>query len=250
MKRALRVIAVLGAAAIAACFTKPGEPHLTDGGNGTRDAGPDGVGMDGRGDGPDAPPSGCGTQDDFNVASVMDCQDWGDAVVSTGTTITRLNGTLDFNFTGTSSSASCTTKTAFNITNGTSIRIVEPSNYQTSFSLTVSGKTVTYVLTYTGTMYSAVLICPTGGTSNASAPLIAGPPAWIQMKVSVPGAGGLTVALETSPSGNLGTWTQFQTCTFTAAAATTGIVEMRGSGSGATYTKFDDFNMKNCPPPL
>jgi hypothetical protein len=245
MKRAARIVAVLATAVIAACFSKPGAPHSGDGGGDPLDdARNDGGTTDGP---PDAAPN-CGTQDNFNNALISECETWGTATKSQFATISRPSGELIFNFTasGSTSNASCMTKAPFNITKGTSIHITQYANYQTIFSLSLSGMVTTFSATYTGSMYSYVVTC-TGTNTNIASTSSAPPPGWVQMRVI--GTNPFRVAVELSTTGEPGTFSSFQDCNFASLAPTSGMVTLAGSGSGTTSVSFDDFNIKNCPPP-
>jgi hypothetical protein len=241
MKRAARIVAVLGAASIAACFTKPDEPHAGDGDGGV-----------------DAPDSrmpdakmidaaiAC-TKDDFNNTTLAPCGMWGMGTMSTDATLSRQNMTLDFNFSNTSASASCATTSPIYIANGTSIHVLQFGNYLTSFSLTLDGSQVsTFSLTHNGSLYSWVLACPSASINNPSMSSMP-PGAWWQFKVTSPNNGVARVAIELSATGAANSWSEFQSCTFNAVNTTTGDVKMAGSGSGTTSVRFDDFNVTNCP---
>jgi hypothetical protein len=249
MRRAARIVAVLAAASIAACFTKPSAPHAGDGGVTDRDARRDGQGTNTMGDAAgDSQTASC-TKDDFNDTATMNCESWGTATLSTFATITRANQTLKFAFSAmsTSASGSCKTKAPISITNGTSIHVLQFGNGLTSFSLTLDGSLVsTFNVNFSGSMYSWNLSCPGANVNNPS--MSAVPPAtWWQFKVTSPNIGVARVAIELSQTGSASSWSEFQSCTFNAANLFTGDVTMAGSGSGTSSVEFDDFNVKNCP---
>jgi hypothetical protein len=241
LKRAARICTVLTGATVAACFSKPGAPHAGDGGTDPGDARKDGGGIV---DVPDAPPA-CGTQDNFNNAAISNCETWGNATISSFATITRPNGTLDFNFAQGTASASCTTKAPFKIANGTSVHIVQYANYQTSFSLSFAGMATTFNVTYNGSMYSYNVLCT--GQIGTTPSMSSSPPGWVQMRVT--GSNPTRVIVELSTTGDAGTWSYFEDCSFGVTGPTTADVTMSGSGSGSYMARFDDFNIKNCPPP-
>jgi len=243
MKRAASIVAVLSAATIAACFSKPSAPHTDDGGINTGDD----ARRDGGGgvDVPDAPPA-CGTQDNFDNALIAECEAWGTATKSTMATISRPSGTLDFNFTGSTASASCSTKAPFNITKGTSVHVTDYANATTSFALTIAGQTTTFQANYTGSSYTYNVSC-TGQTGTAPSTSTSPPPGWIQMRVL--GTNPVRVTVELSTTGDAGTFVMFKDCFYNMTAPTMGDVTLMGSGSGTSDVKFDDFNVKNCPPP-
>jgi hypothetical protein len=241
MKRVARIVAVLGAASIAACFTKPDAPHAGD--------------RDGGVDAPDSRMTdakmidaavAC-TKDTFDNTLLAPCGTWGTATMSTDATLSRASMTLDFNFTNSSASASCATTSPINITNGTSIHVLQFANSLTSFSLTLDGSQVsTFNVTYNGSMYSSSLACPGASVNNPTVSSM--PPAsWWQFRVTSPNNGVARVAIELSATGDLNSWSEFQSCTFNEVNIATGDVKMAGSGSGTTSVKFDDFNVKNCP---
>jgi len=249
MKRALRIAAVLGAATIAACFSKPGKPHATgDGGIDGRimvdapriDAMIDGRMIDGPLDAPDC------TKDDFNTTTLAPCGTWGMASVFNAT-ISRANMQLDFNFSSTSSVASCATKNPIYIVNGTSIHVLQFGNSLTSFGLGFGNDVSKFVVNRPSGMYTWSLQCP-ASSSNTNPGTIPGstpPVTWWQFKVTSPSSNMVRVAIELSPDGTL--WGEYQSCTFPGSQTSFANVTLEGSGSGATTASFDDFNVKNCP---
>ncbi|HTL36401.1 MAG TPA: hypothetical protein VL326_24885 [Kofleriaceae bacterium] len=251
MKRALRIAAVLGAASVAACFTKPGAPHVGNGDGSVRDDGgvdDDGNHMiDARADARMIDAAVC-TKDDFNDTQLAPCGTWGSPTTS-GTTLSRASMQLDFTFSGTSASGSCSTMSPIFIGNGTSIHVLAFGNQLTSFGLTIENKLSNFIVNRPSGQYSWSLQCPPGSFNmNPGGLQMTFPPAtWWQFKVTAPTSSTVRVALEMSPSGVTNSWTEFQSCSFAATPTSFADVTLTGSGSGTTTASFDDFNVKNCP---
>ncbi|HTL36402.1 MAG TPA: hypothetical protein VL326_24890 [Kofleriaceae bacterium] len=235
--------AVLSAAVIAACFSKPGAPHVGDGDGGVHDDGA--IDPDARIDARmiDAFVTTPCVKDDFSDTSAVDCEPWGDVTHSGFGSILHIGQTLVFDL-GMSGNVVCTTSAPMDITHGTSIHVVTPSSYLTSLSILLPDQAtpVTFKITPGGAMLNVDLVCPGGVNAHG---MTGAAPAWMQLRVT-PGttAGTITVFAETAVV-EPGTWTPSLQCSFPGILPLTATVSFEGSGSGSVT--WDDFNEKNCP---
>ena len=245
MKRAARLVAVLGAATVAACFTKPDSPHVGGDGHAPDDA------MPGDPDARDARPIDaldafvplpC-PRDDFAL-NIPNCETWGNS--SGAATFTRAGAVLGIVFSGMNQLGKCTTKTPVNITNGTSIRIEQmPQAGPVTLELTTAGFTTTFNASRPTGMYGLQLSCSGIPLGNVTTSLV--PPTWLQLKVDAPVNGEIRVTGETSTNGT--SWTFLQSCNYAATLSSQGTVAFSAnSGSGGGSALLDDFNINNCPP--
>ena len=138
MMRTARIVVVLAATFIAACFSKPGQPHL-GGDDGTDDARTDTPGsqIDGA---VDAPPGTCMNSDTFTTGA--GCGAIGTAY-GNASLVTRTNGQLSINTTG--AAVGCRSNSAFSFAAGTSIKVVQlsQSGMTNTTSLTVTNAAAT-----------------------------------------------------------------------------------------------------------
>ena len=245
MKRALRIATVLGAASIAACFTKPGAPHATgDGGVTDSDARGDGPGtnplMDAGSDA-NAPPA-C-IEDDFNNMSLVACNPWGN---TSGTaSYNRIGMVLAVNFAGSNESGTCTTNAPMDITHGTSIKIAQmPPAGPVELKLVTAGKTTVLSVQRPAGQYSVHLSCD--GTDLGTSGMSGSPPGWLQLRIVNATSTSFSVLSETSSDGL--SWSPGSSCGYATPPSSIGTVSFTGSsGSGAGSALFDNFNTQNCP---
>jgi hypothetical protein len=121
VKRAARPVAVLAAATIAACFSKPGAPRVGDGDGGT--TGSDGGGTNSGSDaGTDGGTGTCTSQPVDTFDSGTSCGAIGSAYGPAGA-VSRINNQLRID--GAGSGGGCFSLAAFDFSHGTSFKIVQ-----------------------------------------------------------------------------------------------------------------------------
>jgi hypothetical protein len=243
MKRAATLVTVLGAAAIAACFTKPDAPHVGPGG--MIDAAGDGTSV-----GTDGSPTMCGTHDNFDNQAATACGNW---ATELGLQITR-SGTLSVAPNQMGLTAGCITKVPFAFgAGGTQIEILTPLvGYQqhTFFQVMAAGSTSQVVqidMQGSGGAYvnascngvSAMMPVPYDGTFHR----------WWRF---IPTSGDSTkVSIQSGSDGV--NWSPFEVMTECAWGAVTATIDVSfgarvGQNVGGAAV-FDNFNVRPCPAP-
>jgi hypothetical protein len=251
MLRVARVTTVLGAVSAAlavSCFTKPDAPHA---GNDARV--PDGL------PGSDAPGSGSGSStmcakqpwDDFKAG--QDCGIWGGTLYGGSTNISWTNGTLqvtpDMTF-----EVGCMTNGTFSFANGTSIEIPQVASSgmsnETFFRVRSSNGAdgMEVGIFHYGTTADTYVACLGSNTGSANEPYDALNHRWWKFEAQQTAVGNVVHAYHSS--GPTAPWIDFtaQTCTWSQTSSVTVEMGVTTTADVGTPAKFDNFNIRTCPP--
>lgn len=253
MKRAASLVVVFGAAAIAACFTKPDAPHLHgDGGVDAKEFKDAKEYKDAK-EWMDAPPSNCGSaHDDFNTAASTACGDW----ASSYGNVSRGGGVLTVQPNIMGGSGACQTKTPFKWeAGGAQVEIPMPlisaMGQHSFFKVMAGGNALQFVQIDIMNQGANVFVNPScSGTAAITGQMYNNTThRWWRFS---PKPGDATTVLVDSGSDGT-TWTPFAgmtECMWGSAVTTVDALFGAGLGSaiGASGT-FDNFNVRPCPSP-
>ena len=252
MKRVASVAIVLGAAVIAACFSKPDAPHL---GNG--DSGVDAKQYKDAKEYLDAKifmdAANCGTShDDFEMGAATPCGMWGTSYGN----VSRANGVLTITPTIMGGSGACQTPPSFKWTaGGTQLEIATPliasMGQHTFFKVMASGNASQFAMIDIMNQGANVFATPSCSGTASILPQMYDSTNHRWWRFTPKPGDGTTVLVDSGSDGM--SWTPFvgmSQCMWGAPVTMVDILFGAGVGSaiggGAT---FDNFNVRPCPPP-
>jgi hypothetical protein len=246
VRRIARPAAVVAAVSIAACFSKPGAPHVGDGDGG--------VDPDDGGKNADASTDGrnpiCTNQPVDTFTTGTSCGAIGSAYGPSGA-VSRVSGQLVIN--GFGSGGGCSSLTAFDFSQGTSIKVVQvaTSNFNSNstnfrvFNGTNGAEGMAIYLNSSNgspSVYDVACIGTTFGDEKNYDPV-----AHLYWKFEAQ-TQDMTVHAFHSPDGNAWTDTGIG-CPWSSVTTVKVDVSLDPSGSAPTQAAhFDDFNVKTCTP--